>query len=604
VNRELKQYFSTLHRGTGWRLIATILLATLCSLTEGIGILLLIPSLQVAGLNLVGQGSVGRYAVWIDSGLRWIHLAPTLPVLLFIFLVLISTRTITVKLQMVTGATAQQKIQSYLRERLHGAIVGADWLFLCRRKSADLIHVLTREVERVGMATIFTLLLAGDLLVTVIYIGVASALSPAVTMIVLGAGVILTILLWERTKAIQGIGSEVSRINQLLYGAIIGHVQNLKATKAYSAESYDREAFAALNSTVSEIANEGARKQGFSSGLFEIGSFLILSAAIYLSIRILAVGPATILILLLVFARLMPRLVDSHAQYQSIVNHLPAFTAIADLERECLAASEQQEPNLPLPRLSHRIELRKVSFAYRMAVGSVINNVSMDLIAGQTAAFIGPSGSGKSTLADLIIGLLHPDMGTIAIDGAELRDANRFGWRAQIGYVSQDTVLFHDSLRSNLAWARRGVSEDEMWQVLKLAAAEDLVRRLPNGLDTMVGDRGAFLSHGERQRIAIARALLRKPALLVLDEATNSLDGENEARVLEAIDNLHGNLTILLIAHRFSTIKRADAVYVLDHGRIVESGSWASLAHKDHSFEFLPDRDELHAHVAATRAPS
>ena len=567
MNRELKEYFSTLHRGTGWRLIVTIVLAALSSLTEGIGILLLIPSLQVAGLNLIGQGSVGKYAVWIDSGLRWIHLAPTLPVLLFIFLVLISTRTITVKLQMVTGATAQQKIQSYLRERLHSAIVGADWLFLSRRKSADLIHVLTREVERVGMATIFTLLLAGDLLVTVIYIGVASALSPGVTFIVLAAGLLLTLLLWERTKAIQGIGSEVSRINQLLYGAIISHVQNLKATKAYSAESYDEDAFAALNSTVSEIANEGARKQGLSSGLFEIGSFLILSAAIYVSIRVLAVGPATILILLLVFARLMPRLVDSHAHYQNIVNHLPAFTAIADLERECLGASEQQEANLPMPRLSHRIELRNLSFTYQKAAGPVIRNVSLELIAGQTAAFIGPSGSGKSTLADLMIGLLHPEAGSVAIDGVELRAANRFNWRAQIGYVSQDTVLFHDTLRSNLAWAQRGVSEAEMWQVLKLAAAEDLARRLPDGLDTIVGDRGAFLSHGERQRLAIARALLRKPALLVLDEATNSLDGENEARVLEAIDNLHGNLTILLIAHRFSTIKRADTVYVVDHGQ-------------------------------------
>ncbi len=573
-------------------MIVTIVLAALCSLTEGIGILLLIPSLQVAGLNLVGEGSVGRYAVWIDSGLRWIHLSPSLPVLLFIFLILISTRTISVKLQMVTGATAQQKIQSYLRERLHRAIVGADWLFLCRRKSADLIHVLTREVERVGMATIFTLLLAGDLLVTVIYIGVASALSPGVTLIVLGAGLFLTILLWERTKAIQGIGAEVSRVNQLLYGAIIGHVQNLKATKAYGAESYDQEAFAALNSTVSEIANEGARKQGLSSGLFEIGSFLILSAAIYVSIRVLAVGPATILILLLVFARLMPRLVDSHAQYQSIVNHLPAFTAIAALEKECLAASEQQESNLPLPRLSHRIELRDVSFAYQVAAGPAIRNASLKLIAGQTAAFIGPSGSGKSTLADLIIGLLHPDTGSVAIDGVELRAANRYSWRAQIGYVSQDTVLFHDTLRSNLAWARRGVSEDEMWQVLRLAAAEDLVRKLPSGLDTTVGDRGAFLSHGERQRLAIARALLRKPALLVLDEATNSLDGENETRVLEAIDNLHGNLTILLIAHRFSTIKRADAVFVLEHGRIVESGSWASLASKDRGLEYLPDREE------------
>lgn len=127
----------------------------------------------------------------------------------------------------------------------------------------------------------------------------------------------------------------------------------------------------------------------------------------------------------------------------------------------------------------------------------------------------------------------------------------------------------------------------------QIGRGQDLVRKLPAGLDTIVGDRGAFLSHGERQRLAIARALLRKPALLVLDEATNSLDHENEARVLEAIDNLHGELTILIIAHRFSTIKRADIVYVIDHGRIVDSGTWESLVAKQRSLEYLPDVDEL-----------
>jgi ATP-binding cassette subfamily C protein len=150
-----------------------------------------------------------------------------------------------------------------------------------------------------------------------------------------------------------------------------------------------------------------------------------------------------------------------------------------------------------------------------------------------------------------------------------------------------------------LAWARRDVSEEEMWRVLKLAAAEDLVRRLPNGLDTIVGDRGAFLSHGERQRLAIARALLRKPALLVLDEATNSLDSENEERVLEAIDNLHGNLTMLLIAHRFSTLKRADLVYVIEQGKIVASGTWESLASRRDGLEYH-DENKLSESVRPT----
>ena len=593
MNPALRKYLSTLYEATGWRLIVNILLAALCSLTEGIGIVLLIPTLQISGLNLTGQGRVQRYAALIDSALRRMHLTPSLPVLLIIFLVLITARTIMLKWEMVVGSSIQQEIQAHLRERLHRAIVGADWLFLCRKKSADLVHVLTSEVERMGTATIYALLLAGDVLVTVIYVMVATALSAAVTMMVLGAGLFLAIILRKKTKALQAIGSQTSRANQLLYGAVIGHVQSLKATKAYNAELHDREVFADLSSALSEVRNQATRKQALSSGWFESGSFLILIAAVYLSIRVLSVGPASILILLLVFARLMPRIVGAYSHYQGMVNQLPAFSAIAELERECIAASERLQPDGQPVKLSSLIELKNVSFAYQIAMGPVIRDASLDIRTGQTVALVGPSGSGKSTLADIAIGLLRPDAGTVAVDGNDLTRSNLASWRAQIGYVSQDTVLFHDTLRSNLAWARHDVSEEEMWGVLRLAAAEDLVRRLPNGLDTIVGDRGAFLSHGERQRLAIARALLRKPALLVLDEATNSLDHENEARVLEAIDNLHGNLTILIIAHRFSTIKRADMVYVIDRGRIVESGSWQSLATRQHSLEYLPDSDQV-----------
>ncbi len=592
MNRNLREYLVTLYRATGWRLTVTILLATLCSLTEGIGIVLLIPTLQLSGLNLMGQGKLQSYAGAIEAVLRRMHLTPSLPVLLLIFLVLICARTVMVKLQMVAGAEVQQRILFYLRERLHSAIVGADWLFLSRKKSSDLVHVLTSEVDRVGTATVYALLLAGDILVALIYVSVAATVSAGVTALVLGAGLLLAIILRGKTRALQGIGSATSRSNQLFYGAAIGHVQSLKATKAYNAELHDREVFNNLSLAVSAVNNQAARKQALSSGWFEAGSFLILGAAVYVSVGIFAVGPASILILLLVFARLMPRMIAAFSHYQGVINWMPSFGAITALQSECAEASEPLPAQGPAIQLNRQLELKDVSFSYQMAMGPVIHCANMTIGAGQTVALVGASGSGKSTLADIAIGLLRPDAGAVIVDAITLTASNLAGWRSRIGYVSQDTVLSHDTVRANLSWAQPDVSEEEMWRVLGLAAAADLVRKLPNRLDTIVGDRGAFLSHGERQRLAIARALLRKPSLLVLDEATNSLDGENEARVLEAIDNLHGNLTILIIAHRVSTIKRADLLYVVDHGRIVESGSWQSLSTSQQNTEYFPDLDE------------
>jgi ATP-binding cassette subfamily C protein len=179
------------------------------------------------------------------------------------------------------------------------------------------------------------------------------------------------------------------------------------------------------------------------------------------------------------------------------------------------------------------------------------------------------------------MGLIAPDSGTLQLDGSTLGSESVRGWRDQIGYVAADTFLFHDTIRANLKWARPEASEDEMLEALRQAAASDFMAGLRDGLDTIVGDRGILVSQGERQRLALARAFLRKPSLLILDEATNSLDSENEGRVLEAIERRRGELTVVLIAHRLSTIRCADLIYVIERGKVVESGDWSSLSGLD-----------------------
>ena len=195
----------------------------------------------------------------------------------------------------------------------------------------------------------------------------------------------------------------------------------------------------------------------------------------------------------------------------------------------------------------------------------MLKDLSLTIAAGKVTAIVGSSGAGKSTVADLVNGLLSPGTGRVLIDGAELTPQAARAWRRHVGYVAQDTVLFHDTVRANLRWANPDASEQEMRESLSLAAAE-FVFELPQGLDTTVGDRGMLLSHGQRQRIALARALLRRPGLLILDEATSSLDFDNEKRILDAIEQLKGRATVLLIAHRVSAIQRADMIYVIENG--------------------------------------
>jgi ABC-type bacteriocin/lantibiotic exporters, contain an N-terminal double-glycine peptidase domain len=234
-------------------------------------------------------------------------------------------------------------------------------------------------------------------------------------------------------------------------------------------------------------------------------------------------------------------------------------------------------------KLERSIELRDVSFSYEASIPAALDNIRMQIESGKTTAIVGSSGAGKSTIVDLILGLLWAERGSVLIDGAPLGAAQLKSWRARIGYVSQETFLFNDTVRFNLEWAQPGATEREMLTALESAAALDFVTRLPSGLDTIIGERGVRLSGGERQRLSLARALLRKPRILILDEATSSLDSENEQRIYDAIEKLHGSITIILITHRLSTVRDADRIYVLDKGRVVADGTWSGLMSSENS---------------------
>jgi len=239
----------------------------------------------------------------------------------------------------------------------------------------------------------------------------------------------------------------------------------------------------------------------------------------------------------------MPRFMAVYGEFRLFISSLPAFTNVIAMEARCVAAGEPPlaaTSRLPLRRA---IELRGVSFSYRPGAAAALAGVDLSVPAGAVTALVGPSGAGKSTIADLVMGLLAPDAGSIAVDDLVMGPELARSWREQIDYVGPDSFLFHETVRNNLLWARPGASEEEVAAALRLAAGE-FVARLAPGLDTVVGDRGAMLSQGERQRLALARALLRKPALLILDEATNALDSESEAWVLRAIDRVRGELTI------------------------------------------------------------
>ncbi len=593
MRREFRRYLSMLIAVARWHLVSAIALMTGFSLTEGVGIALLLPTLQVAGLNLTGQGEAGRYAHAVTEVFAAIGLHPDLLMLLGMFVVLAGLRTLVGRSQTVAMYRVQQDFENHMRGRLYNAISNASWLFVSRTRASDFTHALTSDIDRVATGTFMLMQLASDLVISILYVIIAFALSAGMTMLVLGCALVLALTFRRQTQAIQETGQEVSSTTKSLFAAINDHLLSLKTAKAYGAERRNAAIFSALSRDVADSNIASAREQARVELLFQLGSVVILAVVLYASIRLIGVPPAAILILLLLFARVMPRFMSVHHYYRGFINAMPSFVSVLDLEGRCVQAAESSAGSVPAPEFKRELRLEDATFGYNSTRGAAVRDLNIAIKAGHKIALVGPSGAGKSTAADLLMGLIFPDSGRISVDGVTLRPEQAPSWRENIGYVASDTFLFHDTIRANLLWARPGATDEQMRTALARAAA-DFVNALPAGLDTVVGDRGVMLSQGERQRLALARAFLRHPALLVLDEATNSLDSDNEVRILAAIADLGAEVTVVMIAHRLSTIRSADTIYVLENGRVVESGRWEELSvRRDGRFRALWEAQTL-----------
>jgi ATP-binding cassette subfamily C protein len=577
--RPILEYVSSLIRIARWQLLAAVLIMTFTSLTEGVGVALLFPILQVAGFNLANQGHVGHYTGEVRALLVYSGLSPSLwlATLLLIFMLLMALRSLFSRVQSVLTFRTVLSYELALSRRLYQAIINADWLFLVRRRSSDFTHALTAELTRVSTCTYLLIGTVSNAILALVYIAIALKLSAGMTSLVLATGAILLLVSRRWMRAVHASGTAVSESVSEVYASATEHLQNLKAMKFYDAQSSDLAMFSSLQSSALQQSLESTRSQAAAAFWFEAGSLLVLGGIIFASLQILNVAPASILLLLAVFTRLIPRLAAGQNQLQAFLSELPAFENLMTIYRECVANAEVPGAAGPGPSLAHEIRLERVGFRYDAQRPMVLADLSLTIAAGKVTAIVGSSGAGKSTVADLVNGLLTPLTGRVLVDGAELTAQSARAWRRNVGYVAQDTVLFHDTVRANLRWAKPEASEQEMRESLSLAAAE-FVFELPQGLDTTVGDRGMLLSHGQRQRIALARALLRKPGLLILDEATSSLDLDNEKRILDAIEHLQGRTTVLLIAHRVSAIQRAEMIYVIDNGSVAELGDWQSLS--------------------------
>lgn len=551
------------------------LFLVLGSLTEGLSILLLVPLLALLGpgaqtISLpLPEGIAGVAGQSVQIGL---------PAALVVLTVVIALQAMLMRAKTIYMADLLVAFVDRLRLGLFRAIGEARWRFLSARRQADLQQALTVEIERVHVALNHLLALAQTLVILAIYTGVSLLISPAMTLVASAVGLGFLALLTPLRRRSAAYGVVVTGHKQRQFRTVDAFLGGLKVVKSLNAEPrYVQRLEHDL-----EIARSDFHRYmtvaSLAGAMFQVLSAVGLSVFVYVALTLLQVPMAQLIVMIFLFMRIAPRFTAIQSHLQELQVNLQGFDEVRRLTVACEGEAEPKPGRASAPPLREMLTFRDVSFGYDSEAEPILKGLSLALPAGRITALIGPSGGGKSTIGDLILGLLEPQSGEIAVDGAPLKGEHLRAWRRSVAYVPQDVFLMHDSIRENLRIAVPTADEAAMWAALDMAQAGGFVRRLDYRLDTVVGPRGARLSGGERQRIALARALLMEPQLLILDEATSALDWENQALIAKAIEDLRGRMTVITVAHRPSMINFADWVLAVDQGRLVEAGTLKDLS--------------------------
>ena len=408
-------------------------------------------------------------------------------------------------------------------------------------------------------------------------------MSPPVTALVCVMGACMLAIFMPLRKKSRAYGDEMIRISREFYGELQNQLASVKEVRAYGVEREHAARFEEISASFKTARMKYVRQCSVPGVVYSLAAAVMI-ALVYLVCTLgLKVETDRLVVLVYIFARLWPIFSGFQGRIQGIHSCLPAYEKLNEALRELQPEADTAETDADFS-LWNEIRFDDVHFAYRDSDEETLRGVSFSLKRGEKLALLGRNGAGKTTAVNLLLGFLLPRAGAIRVDGTTLEAANIRAWRAQVGYVPQDPLILNASVRENLTRFHPGASEDELIAALKRAMAWGFVSRLPDGLNTALGDRGIRLSGGERQRIVLARVLLGHPSLIVLDEATTALDYESETAFHDVIASLGEDAAVVLIAHHGSTVAMADRAVVLENGGVAEEGRLSDLSHKANGY--------------------
>ncbi|MGK0384598.1 MAG: subfamily B ATP-binding cassette protein MsbA [Bacteroidia bacterium] len=483
-------------------------------------------------------------------------------------------------LALYASAPLKNGVVRDIRNQLYHKVVNLPIAYFSEEKKGDIIAKMTSDVQEVESSIMSSVEVVFKEPFTIIFfLGTLVVWSPELTMFVLILLPLTGLVIGRVGKSLKRASKKVQNQMGVLVSSMIETLSGLRIIKAFNGIDSSYEKFQRENEEYKTQKVRMLRKQHLASPLSEVLGTIVMVMVIYRGGSLVLGGEGLTADLFIGYVVVFSQLIQPSKSLTSAVYMIQKGMAAVERIDTVLEAKEtiQEKPNaVGLPKFEKQIEFRDVSFSYENGV-NVLKQINLTVKRGKTIAIVGPSGAGKTTLVDLLPRFYDPTEGAVFIDGIDIQDVKAWDLRAKLGIVTQEAILFNDTVFNNIAFGLRGITTKDVIAAAKVANADDFISQMENGYDTSIGEDGGKLSGGQRQRISIARAILHNPPILILDEATSALDAESERLVQDALFKLMDNRTSLVIAHRLSTIQFADEIIVIDGGKIIERGNHTGL---------------------------
>jgi ATP-binding cassette subfamily C protein len=565
---------SDLIKQLGWHFPVLVVWTALVGLGEGTSIVLLLPLLHRVGI--VPQSAQGVANAVIQKGLALVGAQSTLEILMLVAVASTAQMILSVALSWWSIRLARS-YQAQRQLELFAAFMRAKWSFLVDRKAGEMVNAITTESERLARALITTLSLFGSAIAALIYVALSAFIAWQATLCLIGFAIAVSLGMTLLYRKNYTFGRNLAPSNAQLQTMLEERFAGAKFIKASVGVDRALLEIEPVVRRISEINTVGAAMPGMVRSLLEYAGLIGVAVILVLTSTEFGIAPGNVIIVLALFGRLFPRVTTVQAQLYALGASVHAVEALNTLQTAAEDQAERQDRSTRPLKIDQPAALNVRNLQVRFGERLALDQINLTLAVPGLLAIVGRSGAGKSTLVHALLGLIEPNAGSVQFGPYDLASAPLGAWRRSIGYVPQETILFHTSIKDNLRLVNAAASESDLKTAARRAHALEFIEALPHGFETIVGDQGMKLSGGQRQRLGIARALLMNPALLIMDEAMSALDTESEAELVRMLDNLRKDIGILLVAHRLAAARSADVVCVFENGRVAESGSWNEL---------------------------